>query len=156
MIALWPLDTQISYNTIVLVSILLAILYFATVAFFVRIEAKRNHVTALDTEKVSAIEVFKKGGVVFLLPIGVLVGLLGFMEARLNWPVRLLTMGCAAALLCPAAWWVHGAGLLILCVIFVLNRRASHRLTEETLGAQAQGLQPLMATSLATSNAETD
>lgn len=68
--------TQIPYNTIVLVSILPAILYFAGVAFFVRIEAKRNHVTALDNEKVSALEVIKKGGVVFLLPIGVLVGLL--------------------------------------------------------------------------------
>ena len=68
--------TQISYNTIVLVSILPAILYFATVGFFVRIEAKRSHVDALDTEEVSALEVFKKGGVVFLLPIGVLIGLL--------------------------------------------------------------------------------
>ena len=68
--------TQISYNTIVLVSILPAILYFATVAFFVRIEAKRSYVTALDAEKVSAIEVIKKGGVVFLLPISVLIGLL--------------------------------------------------------------------------------
>ena len=68
--------TQISYNTIVLVSILPAILYFATVAFFVRIEAKRSFVTALDDEKVSALEVLKKGGIVFLLPIGVLIGLL--------------------------------------------------------------------------------
>jgi len=68
--------TQISYNTIVLVSILPAILYFATVAFFVRIEAKRNFVTALDDEKVSALEVIKKGGIVFLLPIGVLIALL--------------------------------------------------------------------------------
>ncbi len=48
--------TQISYNTIVLVSILPAILYFATVAFFVRIEAKRSYVTALDDEKVAALE----------------------------------------------------------------------------------------------------
>lgn len=68
--------TQISYNTIVLVSILPAILYFATVAFFVRIEAKRSFVTALDEEKVSAIEVLKKGGIVFLAPIGVLIALL--------------------------------------------------------------------------------
>jgi TRAP transporter 4TM/12TM fusion protein len=68
--------TQISYNTIVVVSILPAILYFAAVGFFVRIEAKRSHVDALDTEEVSAIEVFKKGGIVFLLPIGVLIGLL--------------------------------------------------------------------------------
>ena len=68
--------TQISYNTIVVVSILPAILYFAAVGFFVRIEAKRSHVNAMDNEKVSALEVFKKGGIVFLLPIGVLIGLL--------------------------------------------------------------------------------
>lgn len=68
--------TQISYNTIVLVSILPAILYFATVAFFVRIEAKRSFVTALDEEKISAIAVLKKGGIVFLVPIGVLIALL--------------------------------------------------------------------------------
>jgi TRAP transporter 4TM/12TM fusion protein len=68
--------TQISYNTIILVSILPAILYFSTVAFFVRIEAKKSHVDALDTEEVSALEVLKKGGIVFLLPIGILVGLL--------------------------------------------------------------------------------
>ncbi len=68
--------TQISYNIIVMVSILPAVLYFATVAFFVRIEAKRSLVTALDGEKVSAIAVIKKGGIVFLLPIGVLIGLL--------------------------------------------------------------------------------
>ena len=68
--------TQISYNTIVLVSILPAILYFATVAYFVRIEAKRSFVTALDDEKISAIEVLKKGGIVFLAPIGVLIALL--------------------------------------------------------------------------------
>ena len=68
--------TQISYNTIVLVSILPAILYFATVAFFVRIEAKRSFVTAVDDERISAIAVLKKGGVVFLAPIGVLIALL--------------------------------------------------------------------------------
>jgi len=68
--------TQISYNTIVLVSILPAILYFATVGFFVRIQAKRSHVDALDHEEVSAVEVFKRGGIVFLLPIAVLIGLL--------------------------------------------------------------------------------
>ncbi|MCP4454383.1 MAG: TRAP transporter large permease subunit, partial [Planctomycetes bacterium] len=68
--------TQISYNIIVMVSILPAILYFATVGFFVRIEAKRSYVTALDHEDVSAFEVFKKGGIVFLMPIGVLICLL--------------------------------------------------------------------------------
>jgi len=68
--------TQISYNTIVVVSILPAILYFATVGFFVRIEAKRSYVTAMDNERVSALDVLKRGGIVFLLPISVLIGLL--------------------------------------------------------------------------------
>lgn len=68
--------TQIPYTTIVLVSILPAFLYFATVGFFIRIEAKRSYVTALDHEKVSLIEVIKKGGIVFLLPIGILIALL--------------------------------------------------------------------------------
>ncbi len=68
--------TQISYNTIVLVAILPAILYFVTVAFFVRIEAKRSFVAALDNERVSAVDVLKKGGIVFLAPIGVLIVLL--------------------------------------------------------------------------------
>lgn len=68
--------TQIPYTTIVLVSILPAILYFATVGFFIRIEAKRSYVTALDEEKVSLGEVMKKGGIVFLLPISILIGLL--------------------------------------------------------------------------------
>ncbi len=68
--------TQISYNTIVLVSILPAILYFAAVGFFVRIEAKRSYVTAVDDERISALAVLKKGGVVFLAPIGVLIALL--------------------------------------------------------------------------------
>src|SRR6056297_196385 len=68
--------TQIPYTTIVLVSILPAFLYFATVGFFIRIEAKRSYVTAMDEEKVSFVEVIKKGGIVFLLPIGVLISLL--------------------------------------------------------------------------------
>lgn len=68
--------TQIPYNTIVIVSILPAILYFAAVAFFVRIEAKRSFVTALDNEKVSALAVLKRGGIVFLLPISFLIVLL--------------------------------------------------------------------------------
>jgi TRAP transporter 4TM/12TM fusion protein len=68
--------TQIPYTTIVLVSILPAFLYFATVAYFIRIEAKRSYVTAMDDEKISVIKVIKKGGIVFLLPIGVLIGLL--------------------------------------------------------------------------------
>jgi len=67
--------TQIPYTTIVVVSILPAILYFATVAFFVRVEAKRSNVKPVD-DGVKASEVLKRGGLPFLLPISVLIGLL--------------------------------------------------------------------------------
>ena len=68
--------TQIPYTTIVTVSILPAILYFASVAFYVRIEAKRSGVQTVDDEKVRAIDVLKEGGLPFLLPITALIGML--------------------------------------------------------------------------------
>ncbi|MEL6920140.1 MAG: TRAP transporter fused permease subunit [Pseudomonadota bacterium] len=69
--------TQIPYTTIVTVSILPAILYFATVGFFVRIEAKRSNATALaDEEGPGLWQVFKSGGPSFILPVGLLIGLL--------------------------------------------------------------------------------
>ena len=69
--------TQIPYTTIVAVSILPAILYFLTVGFFVRIEAKRHKIGGIEGEPVPRlIDVLKKGGPVFLLPLGALVGML--------------------------------------------------------------------------------
>ncbi len=68
--------TQIPYTTIIAVSVLPAILYFATVAFFVRIEAKRNNVETIDEEHVHIFDVLKQGGLPFLLPITTLMGLL--------------------------------------------------------------------------------
>lgn len=68
--------TQIPYTTIVTVSILPAILYFASVAFYVRIEAKRSGVQVVDDDQVSALEVLKEGGLPFLLPITALIGML--------------------------------------------------------------------------------
>ncbi len=68
--------TQISYTTIIAVSVLPAILYFATVAFFVRVEARKHHIHVVDAEAPTAKEVFKKGGLPFLLPVAVLIGLL--------------------------------------------------------------------------------
>ena len=56
-------------------------------------------------------------------------GLEGFMEARLNLSVRLLTLGCAVALLWPAAWWVHVAGLMVLIGLFLTSFRTSRRET---------------------------
>ncbi len=68
--------TQIPYTTIVLYSILPAVLYFATVGFFVRVEAKRTDIQALEDEKLKVFEVLRTGGLPFLLPVSVLIGLL--------------------------------------------------------------------------------
>lgn len=68
--------TQISYTTIVVYSILPAVLYFATVGFFVRVEAKRTNINALEDESLRVLEVIKTGGLPFLLPVSVLIGLL--------------------------------------------------------------------------------
>ncbi|MGB0747476.1 MAG: TRAP transporter permease [Magnetospiraceae bacterium] len=68
--------TQISYTTIIAVSFLPAILYFATVGFFVRIEAKRQGMHTFDDDSVKAMDVLKRGGFAFLLPVAILIGLL--------------------------------------------------------------------------------
>lgn len=69
--------TQIPYTTIIAVSILPAILYFATVAFFVVLEARRSGVTARnDAQAPKAVEVLKRGGLPFLIPIAILIGML--------------------------------------------------------------------------------
>ena len=68
--------TQISYLTIIAASTLPALLYFLTVSYFVRIEAKRLGITPTshaDTEKVSAV---LARGWHFIIPLGVLVGTL--------------------------------------------------------------------------------
>ncbi|MCI5075711.1 TRAP transporter fused permease subunit [Oricola sp.] len=69
--------TQIPYTTIVTVSILPAILYFLTVGFFVRIEAKRSHATALaDEDGPDLWTVFRNGGPSFIIPVALLIVLL--------------------------------------------------------------------------------
>jgi len=68
--------TQIPYTTIVTASILPAILYFASVAFYVRIEAKKCNISVVDDEDVKLLDVIKEGGLPFLLPIGALIGML--------------------------------------------------------------------------------
>ncbi len=68
--------TQIPYTTIVAVSVLPAILYFASIAFYVRIEAKRHGIKAVEEDAPSAAELMLGGGLPFLIPIAVLIGLL--------------------------------------------------------------------------------
>ena len=92
--------TQIPYTTIVTVSILPAILYFLTVGFFVRIEAKRSHATALaEAEGPDLWTVFRNGGPSFIVPVALLIVLL----------VRGYTPTYAAGyaiLACVAASWL--------------------------------------------------
>jgi TRAP transporter 4TM/12TM fusion protein len=68
--------TQIPYTTIVAVSILPAILYFATVAFFVRVEARRANISIIEDERVKALDVLKQSGLPFLFPVATLIFLL--------------------------------------------------------------------------------
>jgi TRAP transporter 4TM/12TM fusion protein len=68
--------TQISYETIVAVAALPALLYFLSVAFFVRIEAKRLNLQPMPSNGQTLGAAFRKGGASFILPIGLLIGLL--------------------------------------------------------------------------------
>ena len=68
--------TQIPYETIVAVAALPALLYFLSVAFFVRIEARRNNLPPLPDEGQTLGSAFREGGASFCLPIALLIGLL--------------------------------------------------------------------------------
>ncbi len=68
--------TQIPYLTIVAVSVLPAIMYFLTVAFWIRIEAKKRGLQPSEEEAPRFTEIMRRGGITFLLPIGVLVAML--------------------------------------------------------------------------------
>lgn len=68
--------TQIPYLTIIAASTLPAILYFLTVCYFVRIEAKRLGLTLTATEDTEKVSTVLKEGWHFIIPMVVLVGFL--------------------------------------------------------------------------------
>jgi TRAP transporter 4TM/12TM fusion protein len=68
--------TQISYLTIIAASSLPALLYFLTVSYFVRIEAKRLGLDPTKAENTENVSTVLKDGWQFLIPIVVLVGFL--------------------------------------------------------------------------------
>ncbi|MEN3793764.1 TRAP transporter fused permease subunit [Fulvimarina sp. MAC3] len=68
--------TQISYEYIILVAALPALLYFLSVCFFVRIEAKRLNLPPMGDGEQSLTKAVKEGGASFIIPIVVLIGLL--------------------------------------------------------------------------------
>jgi TRAP transporter 4TM/12TM fusion protein len=68
--------TGIAYFDIVAVAFLPAVMFFLGIAFNVRIVAKKHGLRPLADDGPSAWEILKRGGIAFLLPIGVLIGLL--------------------------------------------------------------------------------
>ncbi|GAA0840749.1 TRAP transporter permease [Marinobacter szutsaonensis] len=68
--------TQVSYLTIIGVAALPALLYFLSVAMFVRIEAKRSHAVKLEDDQAPRLAEVLKDGWHFLLPLVVLVAAL--------------------------------------------------------------------------------
>lgn len=69
--------TQIPYEQIALAALMPALLYFASVAIFVRIEAMKHSVSAFEDEEAPSVrDAFAQGGVTFLLPIGLVVWML--------------------------------------------------------------------------------
>ena len=75
--------TQIPYETIVAVAALPALLYFLSVAFFVRIEARRLGLPPMESDGETLRSAFVKGGASFVVPIVGLIGMLvmGFTPA---------------------------------------------------------------------------
>lgn len=68
--------THIPYSTIIAAAFLPALLYFASIAFFVYIEAKKLNLQPItDSEKVPTFKLLKEG-IHFLIPIGVLIFML--------------------------------------------------------------------------------
>ncbi len=68
--------TQISYETIVAVAALPALLYFLSVAFFVRIEARRLNLQPMEGSGETLGSAFRKGGASFVIPIFGLITML--------------------------------------------------------------------------------
>ncbi|MFN3745039.1 MAG: TRAP transporter permease [Hyphomicrobiaceae bacterium] len=110
--------TNISYLTIVAVSIIPALLYFWSVASFVRIEAKRLDLRPSETSGPMVADVLRRGGLQFFLPIGVLMGLLiaGYTPTY--------AAGFAIAALIAASWLRKGHGMGPRAVFEALNKGA--------------------------------
>lgn len=111
--------TGIPYLTIVAVSLLPALLYFWSVAVYVRIEAKRHNLAAIDPDAPSMGEALRRGGLQFFLPIGVLMGLLmaGFTPTY--------CAGAGILALIAASWLRKGYGMGPRQVVEALSKGSS-------------------------------
>ncbi len=69
--------TQIPYTQIVIVAFLPALLYFLTIAAFVRLQAKKSGIIPeIEKNPTPLLVMMKQGGFSFLIPIALLIGLL--------------------------------------------------------------------------------
>ena len=117
--------TQVSYLTIIGVAALPALLYFLSVAMFVRIEAKRSHAVKLEDDEAPRLVEVLKDGWHFLLPLVVLVAALiyGFTPT-------------------------YAAGIAILSVI-VASWLSKHPMGfRDILDAMAMGARNIMTTAI--------
>jgi len=107
--------TQIPYLQIVSVSLLPALLYFLTVAFFVRIEARRRQIPIdVDDEAPSAIADLKSGWH-FIVPLAVLVAslIIGYT------PVRSATFATVAVI--AVSWMTSTPMTIERCIDAILD-----------------------------------
>ncbi|MEP2618479.1 MAG: TRAP transporter permease [Marinomonas sp.] len=118
--------TQVSYVTIISVAAIPALLYFLSVGFFVRVEAKRSKVIATQSDEEIVVSEVLKGGWHHILPLAVLVTLLiqGFTPT-------------------------YAAGISILAVIVASFLSKKHRMGPiEVLDAMAQGAKNMSTTAV--------
>ena len=107
--------TQIPYLQIVSVSLLPALLYFLTVAFFVRIEARRLQIPVnVDGETSSAFAAMKSGWH-FIVPLAVLVAslIIGYT------PVRSATFAIIAVI--AVSWMTNTPMTIARCIEAILD-----------------------------------
>jgi len=111
--------TGIPYLTIVAVSVIPAMLYFWSVAVYIRIEARKQGLTAIDPDAPTIAEAFRRGGVQFFVPIGVLMGLLvvGFTPTY--------SAGAGIVALIASSWLRKGYGMGPRAIVEALAKGAS-------------------------------
>jgi TRAP transporter 4TM/12TM fusion protein len=120
--------TGLPYTTIIAAAFLPALLYFASLALYVWVEARRSRLTPLD-DRVESIGEVLGDGLPFLVPVGVLLGLLvaGFSPAYAagggivavvgaSWLTRRSRMGGRAIVAALALGTRHAAPTALLLV----------------------------------------
>ena len=118
--------TQIPYEHIVLVAALPALLYFLSVGFFVRIEARRLDLQPMPSEGRTLGTAVREGGASFIIPICLLIGLLvsGFT------PTYAAVIGIIAVI---ASSWLTKRPMNFKAVLEALEMGARNMITSAIL-----------------------